>query len=83
MAFAKYFELGEIAPTMGKLASASPINILRLIGSYRRDTFALARASPLPSTQLYEWEGQIFQQIAYYVLYLELHIRVQVGVAAD
>jgi hypothetical protein len=38
MAFAKYLELGEIAPTMGKLASASPINILRLMGSYRRDT---------------------------------------------
>ncbi len=32
MAFAKYLELGEIAPTVGKLASASPINILRLMG---------------------------------------------------
>src|SRR5260370_33080763 len=67
MAFAKYFELGEIAPTMGKLASASPINILRLISSYRRDTFALAPASLLPSTPLYEWEGPIFQQMAQYL----------------
>jgi hypothetical protein len=112
MAFAKYFELGEIAPTMGKLASASPINILRLMGSYRRDTFAPARHrqlsifaertlqndaiclnwrpasepgllplggaeifrlcwtvmpsafGPLPSTLVYEWDGQIFQQMA-------------------